>query len=135
MAPVTLLFFYLTAILGHLTTKPGVKIGAIVFLVWVFFANVKLLQNKWANPSLITLAHKDRRVKTIIEKQPHNKEFFVSYINLPGWNFGFDYLFKLYDCIPQSSPVENFTYTIVIPKSLSPESIDISSGNVGLISP
>ena len=135
MAPVVLLFFYLTAIFGYLITKSGVRMGVAALLIWIFFVNVKLLQNKWANPSLITLAHKDRIVKAIIEKQPHNKDFFVSYINLPGWNFGFDYLFKLYDRKPKSSYVAGYSYTIVIPKSLSPESIDISSGNIGLILP
>lgn len=136
LAPVSLLFFYLSGILGYLAFKPIIKLAVIVFLTYVVFANIKLLdQKKWSNPSLTTLAHKDRIVKAIVERQSKGREFFVSYISLLGWDFGFKYLFKLYDRKPYDSPMESATYTIVIPKSLSLESIDISSGNVGLILP
>ncbi|MCJ7804135.1 glycosyltransferase family 39 protein [Patescibacteria group bacterium] len=136
IAPTTLLFFYLLALLGYLATKPGVKLVVIVFLAYVAFTNIKLLdQKKWSNPNLTTLAYKDRIVKAIIERQPQDKEFSVSYINSPGRNFGFNYLFKLYGRLPQDNVMENATYTIVIPKNLSPESIDISSGDIGLILP
>jgi len=136
IAPITLLFFYFSGVLGYLATKPLGRIGVSVFLVYVALVNIKILnQNKWSNPSLVTLAHKDAIVKAIIKEQPKNGKFFVSYLNLPGWNFGFNYFFRLYDYIPQDKGVKNAIYTIVIPKSLSIESIDISSGNIGLIIP
>ncbi len=135
MASVALLFFYLTAIMGYLATKPVFKWVIVGFLIYVTFINMRLLQDRWSYPSSITLAHKDRVVKAIIERQPQGKDFFVSYINSPGWNFGFNYLFKLYGRIPKKDYVPDYTYTIVIPKNLSPESIDISSGDVGLILP
>lgn len=136
MAPATLLFFYFSGVLGYLATKPWGRIGVSVFLVCVALVNIRTLyQGKWSNPSLVTLAHKDAIVKAIIKEQPKNGKFFVSYLNLPGWNFGFNYFFKLYDYIPQDKGVKNAIYTIVIPKSLSIESLDISSGNIGLIMP
>ena len=136
IAPIVLLFFYFSGVLGFWTTRPLGKIGVIVFLTWVTILNIQTLYfAKWSNPSLITLAHKDTIVKAIVREQPQGEKFFVSYLNLPGWNFGFDYFFKLYDYKPEDKGVENAIYTIVIPKSLSIDSIDISSGNVGLILP
>lgn len=134
-APVVLLLFYLGGILGYLATKPVLKWVIFGFLIYMAFINISLLRGRWSDPSLITLDHKDRIVKAIIERQPSDKDFFVSYINSPGWNFGFDYLFKIYGRIPKKDYVPNYSYTIVIPKSLSPDSINISSGNVGLILP
>ena len=84
---------------------------------------------------MITLSHKDEIVKVIREKQPKEKDFFVSYISSPGWNFGFNYFFKIYGIIPKDKAVNDYIYTIVIPKELSPDSINFSSGNIGLILP
>jgi len=136
IAPIVLLFFYFSGVLGFWTTRPLGRIGVLVFLVFVALVNIKTLnQGKWANPNLITLAHKDTIVKAIIKEQPKDEKFFVSYLNLPGWNFGFDYFFKLYGYKPEDKGVENAIYTIVIPKILSIDSIDVSSGNIGLIYP
>lgn len=135
LAPITLISFYLAGLLGFLASISKMRVLAIIFLVWVAIANFEKLQDRWSDPSLVTLAHKDNIVKAIITRQPEEKVFFVSYINLPGWSFGFNYLFKVYGRKPSSDLVAGATYTIVIPKSLSPESIDISSGNVGLILP
>jgi len=136
IAPIVLLFFYFSGVLGFWTTRPLGKIGVIVFLTWVTLVNVQTLYfSKWTNPKLITLAHKDTIVKAIVREQPQNEPFFVSYLNIPGWNFGFDYFFKLYGYKPEDKGVENAIYTIVIPKALSIDSIDISSGNIGLILP
>lgn len=135
MAPVALLLFYLTAILGYLFTKPVFKWVVIGFLIYVTFINFRVLKGHWFSSGLISLANKDNIVKAIIEKQPKNKDFFVSYINLPGWNFGFNYLFKVYNRIPKDKAVNNYIYTIVSPKELSPDSINFSSGNIGLILP
>ena len=136
IAPVVILFFYFSAVLGFWTTRPLGKIGVIVFLTWVTLINIQNLYfSKWTNPSLITLAHKDAIVKAIIKEQPQNEPFFVSYLNIPGWNFGFDYFFRLYGYKSEDKGVENAIYTIVIPKFLSIDSIDFSSGNIGLIYP
>lgn len=136
MAPIILLVFYLSGILGYLAVKSvGLRLGIIVFLGYVAFINIKLLQNKWSNPSLTTFYHKDAIVRAILKKQPPNEDFFVSYISLPGWNNGFNYLFKFYGRIPKKDYVPGYSYTIVMPKSLSPDSINISSGNIGLILP
>lgn len=97
--------------------------------------NIKHLINHWNNPSLTTLAHKDFIVKEILKRQPSDKEFYVSYIKHPGWNFGFNYLFKLYGHIPQTKEAKPPVYTIVIPKGLSEGSLSITSGNIGLILP
>lgn len=134
-APVTLLFLYFCALLGYFAQKPLFREITIIFLFLVFWMNFRLTRNRWANTSLVTLSHKDSIVKAIISRQPKDKEFFVSYISRPGWNFGFNYLFKVYKRIPKDKAVNNFIYTIVIPKELSPESIDFSSGNIGLILP
>lgn len=133
---VTLLVFYFAGILGYLATKKFSRFFVIVFLLFLVFVNLKtLVFDRWLNPSLITLSHKDKIVKAILETQPEGKDFFVSYISKPGWNFGFDYLFKIYQRVPKDKAVNNFIYTIVIPKELSPDSINFSSGNIGLIFP
>jgi len=135
-APVTLLVFYLAGILGYLTTNKFLRIFVIIFLFFLAFINIKtLIFERWFNPSLITLSHKDEIVKVIREKQPKEKDFFVSYISSPGWNFGFNYFFKIYGIIPKDKAVNDYIYTIVIPKELSPDSINFSSGNIGLILP
>lgn len=83
----------------------------------------------------MTLFHKDFIVSEILKRQPKEEDFFVSYIKYPGWNFGFDYLFKLYGHIPQTKEVKPPIYTIVIPKSLSEGEDRITSGNIHLILP
>ena len=136
LAPIALLVFYLAGILGYLAANKLSRLFVLIFLVFSVFINFKtLIFERWLNPGLITLGHKDKIVKVILEKQPDGKDFFVSYISKPGWNFGFNYLFKVYKRIPKDKAVNNFIYTIVIPKELSPESINFSSGNIGLILP
>ena len=91
------------------------------------------------NPGLETLAHKDNIVKKIIYDLNGEKNFTVSYINLPGWDFGFDYLFKNYDYTPKDRIRDKdkvkYNYTIVVPKELSLDSLNYYSGNIGLIFP
>jgi hypothetical protein len=135
MAPITIFFFYLAGVFGCLIKNLVGRTLVFLFLGYLLLVNIRLLSQKWSSPSLATLAHKDKIVKTIIERQPKNREFFVSYIHSPGWNFGFPYLFKLYGRLPKDRVVDNYTYTIVVPKGLIPEEIDIVSGNIGLILP
>jgi hypothetical protein len=135
LAPVTLITFYLAGILGFVIRKPKIKFLMIVFLFFIAFINIRQLQYKWSDSSVITLAHKDKIVKEIISRKPINGKYFVSYISLPGWNFGFNYLFKYYRSQPFDRVVDGATFTIVIPKSLSEESIDLYSANIGLILP
>ncbi len=129
----TLVIFYTAASLGLLAKKALPLMISI--LIIVSFFNLKFLIDRWNNPALITLAHKDFIVKEILKRQPKNQEFFVSYIKNPGWNFGFDYLFKLYGHIPQTKEVKPPIYTIVIPKALSEGPNRITSGNIHLILP
>lgn len=131
----TLCILYISANLALLTKKSYLLIILALLLGNIVYYNFSLLINKWNNPSLANLYQKDFIVQEIIKKQPQNEEFYVSYIKLPGWNFGFDYLFKYYGRVPQTREAKPPVYTIVIPKSLSEKSIDISAGNIGLILP
>lgn len=128
----TIITLYFTATLSLLKNKK-----ALLFLILtvITLLNLKILINRWDNDNLITLSHKDLIVREIVKRQVENKPFYVSYISSPGWNSGFDYLFKLYGKEPQIKEVKQPIYTIVIPKYLSADSIDISSGGVGLILP
>ena len=135
-APIVLLVFCFAGILGYFITNKRSRFLVAVFLIFLAFINFrKLFFERWHNPSLITLKHKDKIVKAILRKQPKEEAFFVSYISSPGWNFGFDYLFKIYGRVFADKAVNEYIYTIVIPKELSPDSINFSSGNIGLILP
>lgn len=131
----SLCILYISANLALLAKKPYFLIVLIFILGNMAYYNFSLLTNKWNNPSLANLYQKDFIVQEILKKQPQNEEFYVSYIKLPGWNFGFDYLFKYYGRVPQTREAKPPVYTIVIPKSLSENSINISAGNIGLILP
>lgn len=135
IGPVTLIFFYFAVILGQISKAPRTRIFVAVFLLGVLIINLSSLKEKWLSPSLTTLEYKDKIVKEIISREQKGNKFFVSYINTPGWNFGFSYFFKLYGYIPYDKIVNNSNYTIVVPKSLSLDSLSISSGNIGLILP
>lgn len=130
-----LTILYLGASLSLLLKKPLITPIIIVILIYIGGVNFRHLQSEWDNPNKITLYYKDSIVQEIIKRQPQNQEFYVSYINNLGWNFGFDYLFKYYGRIPQTREAKLPVYTIVIPKSLAIESLDISIGNIGLILP
>lgn len=135
-APTVILVFYLAGILGYFAARKLSRFFVAIFLIFLLFVNLKtLIFERWLNPNLITLSHKDKIIGTIIEKQPKGKDFFVSFLNAPGWNFGFNYFFKIYGRIPKDKAVNDYIYTIVIPKELSPDSINFSSGNIGLILP
>jgi len=134
-APIVLILFYFGGLLGLLAHKFLGKILVVILISCIGLVNMELLNIRWSNTTITTLSHKDEIVKAIVIGQLEGKDFFVSYINLPGWNFGFDYLFKLYGKVPKKDYVPMNSFTIVIPKSLSPDSINISSGNVGLILP
>ena len=107
----------------------------LVILVFISFSNFTLIQDKWNDQFLTTLYHKDFIVKEVLKRQDPNQEFYVSYIKHLGWDFGFEYLFKAYGRIPQKIEAKTPVYTIVIPKSLAEDSIDIVSGDIGLILP
>lgn len=128
-----LVVFYTSASLSLLAKKQLPLLFTVLIILSLF--NLKLLLNRWNDPNLITLAHKDFIVKEILKRQPKDQDFFVSYIKYPGWNFGFDYLFKLYGHLPQTKDVKPPIYTIVIPKGLSEGPDRITSGNIHLILP
>lgn len=130
-----LTIFYLSATLSLLLNFRLGKIILSLILGYFLIYNFGLLQNRYQDPSLINLKNKDEIVKEIVKRQPKDSEFFASYIANPGWNTGFDYLFSYYERVPKKDAVKKQNYTLVLPKSLSPGSINISSGNVGLILP
>lgn len=135
IALTTLMIIYIGASLSMLLKNKFGALVLVVILANIFLVNFAVLQRRWNNTYKEGLADKDFIVKEIIKRQPKGEEFYVSYIKLPGWNFGFDYLFKLYGHVPQTVMAKPPVYTIVVPKSLSPDSIDISSHDVGLILP
>lgn len=128
-----LIVFYTAASLSLLAKKSSSLLVALLIIISLF--NFKLFNERWNDRNLMTLYHKDFIVKEILNRQPKNQDFFVSYIKYPGWNFGFDYLFKLYGHIPQTKEVKPPIYTIVIPKGLSEGPGRITSGNINLILP
>lgn len=131
----TLVFFYFSGILSLLINTKALQFILLLVLITIVYFNFRALRERWNNPSLITLYHKDSIVKEILERRPKDQEFYVSYIREPGWNFGFNYLFKLYNQVPQTREAKPPVYTIVIPKSYSLDSINVSSGNIGIILP
>ena len=131
----TLALLYIAGTLGIFTKNLLGTLLVFGILLNIAVFNLGLLKARWDNPSLTTLYHKEAIVKEIIRRVPADKEFYVSYISTPGWNWGFKYLFRYYDKIPIEGNAKDPVFTIVIPKELSAESIDISSGSVGLILP
>jgi len=135
LAVKVLTIFYIGATLSLLLKNKHLSLILAIILIYLGITNFRLLKIEWDNPSKITLFNKDVIVSEIIKRQPQNQEFYVSYISNLGWNFGFDYLFKYYNRIPQTKVAKPPIYTIVIPKSLSIDSINITSSNIGLILP
>lgn len=135
LGPTFLLFFYFLSMISYLLTIKRLRKLVVIGLILILYRNLWLLWGNWKNPGLENLGHKDKIVKKIIQLLGSRKDFSVSYINLPGWNFGFNYLFKHYSYVPKDKIVEEVNYTIVNPRELSPESINFSSGNIGLIFP
>ena len=134
LAVTTLSLFYISGLLSLMLQKPSTKVILIGVFLYLLVVNFQSLRTKWDNPSLITLYHKDAVVREILKHQSNDK-YFISYIKEPGWNFGFDYLFKYYGNYPDYKRAEPPTYTIVIPKGLSGTEADFSSGNIRLILP
>lgn len=134
LALTTLAFLYLSAILSYYLAHPVFKTVVIVILLNFLFQSWQSLNNRWQLP-LTTLYHKDRIVQEIVKRQPKGSDFYVSYISQIGWNFGFNYLFKLYGSVPQKIEARPPVYTIVLPASLSGTDADFQSGNIRLISP
>lgn len=134
LAVTTLGFIYAVATLSLLFSKRSLATVLIVFLIYLTFLNIRDLVYRWNDQNSGSLFHRENIVKEILRRQPKEQEFYVSYIKLLGWNFGFDYFFKLSGQIPQTREAKPPVYTIVVPKSLVDEKeLDYSSGNIGLI--
>lgn len=88
---------------------------------------------RWDNLSLTNMYHKDSAVREILGRQPEGTDFYVSYITNPGWSWGFKYFFTLYGRESLTGSAKEPVYTIVVPKELARESIDLYWGSVGLI--
>jgi hypothetical protein len=95
--------------------------------------NFYQLAQRWNNPSLFTFKYKNEVVKEIIKREKDN-DFRVSYIVDPGWQYGFDYLFKLYGRVPKAGP-EVKDYIIFLPKEKSAGELDMEFGGIGLVLP
>lgn len=135
LALVSLLMVYIGASLVMLFDKKRMwQVVVAIVVVNIVVSNFSLLTQAWNLPSKRALAQKDAIVKEIANRQDSG-EFFVSYIANIGWNSGFNYLFKYYGTVPQTREVKDPIYTIVLPKELSPDAIDVAAGDVGLILP
>ncbi len=111
--------------------------GKVILFFWclgiISQTSLKLSAN-YTNPSLANLAHKDAIVREI-KADSQGKQIYISYITELGWKFGYQYLIDYYH-INQSSTAEGVpVYTIVSPRSFSPDSIGKSFGNIGIIYP
>lgn len=135
LGPTTLTVLYGSALLAKLLKLKLGSLILVVMLLSIAFFNLKIVYRRWSDPSNATLSHKDYIVKQIVKRVPENSEFYISYIKLPGWNFGFNYLFKVYNRVPQTYEAKPPVFTIVLPKHLSGTSANISSGNIRLILP
>lgn len=135
VALTTIIILYAAANLGLLVKNFTLLLVLFLILANTSVMNLGKLVERWENSLLSTLYHKEFIVREIVKRQPQDQEFYVSYITRLGWNTGFSYLFKYYQREPQTKEVKQPIYTIVLPKSLSPASINISSGDVGLILP
>ncbi len=131
----TLSLLYIAGMLALLVKNKIFKIVLVLLLLNIAVFNLKLLKNRWDNPSLTTLAYKESIVREILRVQADKGEFYVSYISLPGWTYGFDYLFKYYGKEPLKGQPQEPIYTIVVPRFLVYDSLDITFGNIGLIYP
>ncbi|EKD79709.1 MAG: hypothetical protein ACD_40C00335G0004 [uncultured bacterium] len=133
----TLTFLYFVAFLSSFSHHRLGQALIIILLVNATLYTLAQLNGNWTSSHRQNLADKDAIVKRIIQYQKKypTSEFFVSHIALPGTNFGYDYLFRLYGYIPQTRAAVDPIYTIVSPSSLSPDSIRFSSGALGLIPP
>ncbi len=133
LALTTLAFIYISVLMSHLN-KGLWKIFTIFIIVNLTFVNFRDYITYKNKLSKTNLYNKEVIVKEII-KRSGGKNFYVSYIYTPGWELGFKYLFKYYGKLPPEGQAKPPVYTIVIPKELAADSIDISSGGVGLILP
>ncbi len=130
----TISLLYISATSSILYRYPIGRVILVFLVANIVFYNLSRLKSYSENPTLANLYHKEQIVKEIVRRS-NNQEFYVSYIYLPGWQHGFRYLFYYYETIPKSGPASPPVYTIVVPKYLSHDAIDISYGNVGLILP
>ncbi len=111
--------------------------GKVVLLIWclgIISQTSLTLSEKYTNPSLVSLAHKDAVIREI-KADSQGKTVYISYITELGWKFGYQYLIDYYQ-INQSPTAQDVpVYTIVSPRSFSPDSIGKSYGNIGIIYP
>lgn len=124
----TVIFIYFTIALSFLNKKV-----LFVFLAVISLISFYQFENKWSNNNLYTFYYKDRVVNEIAKRESSNN-FRVTYIIDPGWQYGFEYLFKYYGKIPKGqggSP----EYKIFLPTSITNDKLDMVFGNVGLILP
>jgi hypothetical protein len=131
----TLSLLYISGILSTLIKNPNNFIFYFLIMAGISSTNLKLLREKWSHPNLSGLYHKEKIVEEIGKREDGERPFNVSYIATVGWNFGFRYLFQYYNLQPKYNQPALPTYTIVVPKDLCPDAIDIYYGNVGLILP
>ena len=107
----------------------------LISLVLITYLNLNYLRHhKWDHQNTASLYNKEQIVKKIKNDNTENNQVFVSYIKLPGRDFGFSYLLNYYQ-IKLNDNAQDPIYTIVVPISLSPDSIDFRSGDAGVIFP
>jgi len=110
------------------------KAATFVLLIFILISNVNILIKRWTHPELLQNYSQRRAVvREILRQVGDDEEFALSYITPPGWNFGFQSLFRLYG---KEHTGTGAVYTIVIPKNqISNSEYGYTSGDIGIIFP
>ncbi len=126
----TLFFIYAVASFSQVKSK------LVIFMVITALICINLYQwhQQVTRNDSMTLHDKEQIVAKIKASTGENEDFFVSFITKPGYNFGYPYLFKIYNRIPSNDPQPR-TFNIVSPKSMVGDKFDFESGDIGLILP
>lgn len=124
----TIVFIYLSISISLLNKK-------LLFVSLTLFSLLSLYQfeQRWNNNKLFTFYYKDAVVKEIVKREKSDS-FRVTYIVDPGWQYGFEYLFKVYGK-NSHGPAESSEYKIFLPTSITTDKLDMTFGNIGLILP
>lgn len=125
------IFFLIYSIITIRFILKKVPLGGMLILVFIFISNFFTLYTHWQEPNKVSLYNKVAIIKKIAELEPDNK-MNLYYDTDAGQQYGLGYLQRLYH-IDAKGGEKVKTYIIVIPKSRIPATLDIKSGDVGLV--
>ncbi len=136
IASLPLIILFTSAILIYIWRYPFGKILTVLFISLVIYQNDYIFSpqtSRFNNGA--TLGHKDSIVKSIVNNQPNDQDYSVSYIMERGREFGFQYLFKYYGH-PPVNEIKPPIYSIVLPKrQVNPQELNSTGGEIGVIYP